>query len=256
MPNPGQIAATATYRSQFRALFTPGVDSWFDADNVNVSSGNTVSWIDVMDSTHLLQQASSSSQADAPAADASFGGSKTVLFNGTLDEYTSNRPASSWAFLHGASGSASTVVSVYYLPTTPGNQVIWSTFSSSGTGSAWHYASLGYLGVVQSNNSTIEANAGAGAFNTPTFSRCCFDILDSFDLRVFQKGTLVSTANLSTSVYNTSPNQTLRVGNLFNGASNRFPGRLRAIYFFRRALTAPEVSILHSYIQQTTGISP
>ncbi len=240
----------------FRALFTAGTDHWFDADNVLETSGATESWLDQATPGSTLTQATALNRAAAPAADAAFGGAKSVAFNGTSNDYISNLPASDWDFLHGANGKAATAVSVYYLPTPVGNKVIWSTFSASGTGGAWHFPDLRYLSVRQSDNSAPAANGGAGALDVGTFSRCKFDISDSSDMRVFQKSTQVASADLTAAVYNTAPAQTLRVGNLQNAALNWFSGRLRALYFFQRALSAPDIATLHAYIQQTTGIVP
>ncbi len=253
MPNPGQIAAIQRPKADpFLALFQVG-DSWFDADNVNTASGQTVEFIDVIDPTHFLTQATSSNRAASPATDALFAGANCVLFDGSNDYYLSNRPTSAWTYLH--DGSGCTIFAVFEKVSAAAfSHVIWSTWTNTGTGGFWHYGPDGYWSVKTTGLGAIADTADPSVGATYTEAQFASSLAPT-ELRGRIKNGSAATSTPNGSLYATAPARSLTLGCLFPGA-NHYAGKFRALYCFKRILTTPERAIVQSKIQTQTGITP
>lgn len=260
LPSPGQklmMAQPLGLAAQFRALFREdggGKDSWFDADNVTSDGGTKLySWNDRIDATHLLYQPTSGAQCSLPVADASFANAKTATLNGTSNTYVSSRAASAFTFMHDGTGVE--IVGCYRLDTTS-SSVWWSSWAPSVSGWAAHYVNIGYWAVhLTSSDAIINLGAGALPSGVADYSVFSFSTADSPMLRAYRKSAQIG--SLASAVpYTGAATAPLRIGNLGAGTTDWFNGRIRALYLFRRVLTAAEKTVYRSYIQADTGIAP
>lgn len=99
----------------FRELFgTAG--SWFDTDRATVdqNTGKLGAFVDYMDSSHRLEQTSSSAQCApvAPLLSGAFNGRPVATATGA-QWYQSTRAAATWNYLHNGTGGAAVVVGTY-----------------------------------------------------------------------------------------------------------------------------------------------
>lgn len=263
LPSPGQKLMMAmpaqTLAAQFRALFREdggGKDSWFDADSVTSDGGSKLySWNDRIDATHLLFQATSGGQCNLPTADASFANAKTATFNGTSNVYVTTRAAAAFTFIHNGAGSE--VIGVFWPNTPSTNVVLWSTYKS-GAPSVRHYTDLGYwaLRVQGGGDALINAGAGSLPYNTALYDVFSLSSADAPQMRGYHKSTQIGSVASVGTPGTAPPDDLFTFGNLFPGATNWFTGRVRALYLFRRVLSAAEKTTYRSYIQADTGIAP
>lgn len=271
MPSPGQMVIIAaaepglSLAQQFRALFRDdggtAKDSWFDADKVNPTSDKIYSFEDHIDASHSLVQSTASAQVALPTADAALNGAKSAPFLTTSqNRYVSTRPASAWAYLSNGTG-----VTIYltFVPTSvsvTGFPICTRTLTGTSTDTGAHMAVINaavHTGCTAGGGVVFTSGGGTGgafAIGTPTYvsSRYLEGAMPEWILA--QRGAVMSSGNSSIAPSASAPGTTLSVGASFSGGAPA-PMRFRALYLFRRVLSAAEDAIVKQYIAVDTGIA-
>lgn len=230
--------------AQFAALYASG-DSWFDADKM---SGSDL--VDYRDPTHLLALGAGS--LSAPAADALFGGAKSLIYTGTQSSVSTRAP-STWKYLH--TGAGSTVFFVWAPTAVTATSVPWgdnvgvSNGAVTSTTSGVHsYAITGNAGVVANG-----AGVSPVVVNTAYAYEYRFATANTPNWEMLRSGvSQVSGAN-SFTPSTADPTGTLTIGSGIGGTlfcSMRF----RAIYLFQRLLSTPDRATVRAFITAQTGL--
>ncbi|MBN2447660.1 MAG: hypothetical protein JXO22_13080 [Phycisphaerae bacterium] len=235
----------------FSALFTAS-DAWFDADNVTTSGGNTTAWVDRVDGSRTLAQGTGGLQAAVPAAHADFGGKNCVTFTGG-QVYQSNQAAAFWNFLHASAGTAVIVLT----PTVAsGTQVVFETDAGGVNGISFFFAGAPAFQQVIFRGGVGGAapiNIAASVGTPSSVEQYCADA-SSPQRSVKRNGQAAVTAAIAGGTAGTA-GQSLCLGARPAG-SNALQARVRAAYFFARALSAGELGTVRAYVQADTGIAP
>lgn len=251
----------ATYgpwgRTAFRGLFREdagGKDSWFDASNTLLSGGRVTSFVDVVDPTHELAQASSGNQVFTPTADASMAGALSATFVAANSNfYASNRAASAWRYLHNGTGQTTILVLV------PSNLTGVQYFAGTNN-DATNSAGFDIIRNTNQYLSRAFRAAGGNVYSVTT------GLVFTANVATFVGASLTS-ANYAVRVKSTTPSSgapstvdntdglPMHLG-ARRGAGLFADMRFRALYSWRRVLTAPELAIVYAHIQADTGITP
>lgn len=258
-----QNAKVVPLATRFAALFTAG-DIWFDADNYTVDgvSGKVASFVDYRDPTHVISQPNAAEQVAVPSTDASLNAKTSALFT-SAERYLSNRAAAAWAFLHDGTGHDAFYV---YVPTTagavnciattldanaafPNTQVGYAadTYTSGGQGQEMY--------VCNGTGGTKPVyDAGSGQIrplNVGTYQETFFSSTGSPQWGHLNKTVSAGSGSVAATLSSSAPNNALVLG-ASPGVLSRM--RWRAMYVFRRVLTAAEKNVVRQYIQATTGV--
>lgn len=225
---------------RFAALFQAG-DSWFDADSVATSGGKVVSFVDRRDATHLLTQANPTYQVSTPAASAAFNNKSTAAFSNAF--YLSNRPTSSWVFLHGLS-EVYTVTKYNYA----GLGVFLETWNA-GNGYQLYTANPGDAAFTIYRPTTGEGLTVTGLSGaSPAVTHTVIEATQA-SIKITGK-TEQSRAVTGTAAAAGKP---LALGARGAG-SVPWVGELRSMYIFQRVLTAAERATVEAYIVADCGV--
>ncbi len=239
-------------KSAFASLFSAG-DAWFSSDSYSVDgvSGKVASFVDVMDATHLLVQASSSLQVAVPSSDAQLASKASAKFLGA-QSYSSNRSLAQWAHIH--SGEGFTGVLVWVPTSVTGTQGLYGNRGASGEGLQTYtsatnvrsgiYTAAG-LSVPDGSNGAISLNTAAlrvdrnSSASTPQFSG-----------QVGGAGTPRS-GSYAVAVDSNNPADVLSLGSLAGVFFGNF--NFRHLFLFRRYLTDQALATLVSYVTADCG---
>ncbi len=250
---PAPACASVARPHIFRATFLKDIggvsgvsDSWFDPNYVAVDggSGKVQSFIDYIDISHLLSQASAGFQVVAPTADAAFANALSALFvAASVTRYVSTRSAAAWGFVF--NGTGVDLLHVFRTPRT-GTQVV---AACGGTNPILqHYftaagdATLQVTGLSANAAAAITANVG---FYTEWSANA------NYAWR--RKGTSAASGVFTPVVGD--PNTTYTLGAT---GSFAFPADMnfRAMYSHRRVLNTSERTVHQQFIQSQTGVAP
>lgn len=237
---------------RFSDLFTPGVDSWFDASSYTQDSGTVVSFVDIAQQSHVLTQASVPNQVALPTPSRLFNGALAATFSAHY--YDSSRQASSWRHLHDGTGCEAYCVMA---PTSvaAGQRVLFATNTNTAlagdTGAeVFLSAAAGVLGI---------SNNGAYPIALSVAAQASVDVPAVFGFRsgtalstdaVFTRGSgTIASANYGSAVAAGDPSGPLRIG--AGVAADRFAAmRWTMMVTFARILTDRERSVLFEYISE------
>jgi hypothetical protein len=257
----GPATLAALFRRGFYANIggTPGVsDALFDAGyyNVDGGTGKVGSFIDYIDTTHLLAQAVSGSQVAIPTNNAAFASAKGGSFlggtiDGVPDHYVSNRAASAFSYIISGNGCD---VSLTMSPTSiTGLSIYLCTISNSVVNGIQLYASsdsavCGYW-AGSSANVTVSTALAVGVGKHHRFS---FVGADTPRLNYLLNGVNVGSASPLTTA--SDGERPLTLGARDGGSS---PGLFdfRQVALHQRKLTNAERAVEAAYTTATTGIA-
>lgn len=251
----------------FRALFQKDIggvagvsDSWFDASYYVVDgvSGKVSDFVDYVDPSHTLRQATSANQVAAPSADAALANALTATFSGS-QWYTSTRSASSWTYLHDGTGFEATTV---LTPTsTPALQAVWATRTGGGVvvGCQHYFAGTTLSMAVGNGTANIfgpnpTTSAGQVSAGSSTYFTASYSEGSSPEGSIRKNGTVVASGASLAAPSASAAASTLRFGAFSDGSP--LNARVRSKCFFRRVLSAAHRTIVQQWIQRETGLSP
>lgn len=262
----------------FRALFQKDIggvsgvsDSWFDASYYVLDgvSGKVSDFVDYIDPTHTLRQATSANQCAVPSAVAAMNNALCVQGTG-VEFYTSTRAPSAWKYLHDGGGAEHR--HVFIGDNTSVDQTLHSTCNVlSGSTSVGSFTETSFAagnllgGLFVTNGTTSPANGriiSASGFivqssgsGNPTYIGGSYLEGSGTDYIVYVRGSIAVSGSTTGVPAASDPSFTLR---LFQNYSTTLPfkGRWRAGYFVRRVLSAAHRTIVQQWIQKETGIAP
>jgi len=247
--------------AQVQALFAGG--SWFDASNYNVDgvSGKVGSFIDQLDGTHTLAQATSAQQVAVPAAHADYAGALAATFAGS-QRYQSNRAAASWTYLH--SGLGLELWSVYTITSTTacalmatGGLAGLAGGSQTGLSHSCSAASNAILlRVANGSANCINSGPASGAVtNIPLYTEVQMLVSGTPDYNVRMRDTSLATGDATAALSSGAPTNTFMLG--ADGAGGfGFLGRWRMTAMAPVTFTAAQRTLMQTYIRQQFGILP
>lgn len=244
---------------QFAALFVPGTDARMESWSYAVDgvSGKLRAFIDVSDPTHEFAQAIAINQCALPAVDASWNGKLTATFvPGVRNYYVSNRAASAWKAYHGATctiftgwlrtavGGSSAVAVADYAAGGPGIQI----YAGGSSAAAFN--------VFGTGGGSIAGIAPAATWNFNEAAYFRYQAVGGvFEMR---KGNTVSIGTGSLPSPSTGdPGGPMALGD-YPGVTSTAPmeGNHAFSFFFQRAISVAEASIVAAYIQSFWGKAP
>lgn len=202
--------------------------------------------VDHNDATH--KEMLTAGALSAPAADAAFGGAKSLIYTGS-QRSVSNRASSAWK--SESDGTGGTRIVIWAPIAVSITQVFVATAAPGGTG-AWLAAAATAPATAVLSGGSIVVNAfpqallvaGVGVVATTRYTASAWD---------FRVAGAVIASGGATAPSASAPDVSLTVGS--DGAgTNPAQMRFRACYDFRRVLTAPELAIAAAYVLQTTGL--
>jgi len=258
-----------TRPNTFRGLFRKGPgagegDSWFDANYYVVDgvSGKVSDFVDYIDNTHTLRQATSAQQVAVPSADAVLGGALSANFVAvSSNRYDSTRAPSAWTYLHAGVGSEVVVSFVpntnpasYLVCTEPGTATTQAGFIAywSSGGSARCFVGTGAATVFD----TGAVGSGTMPVGVGTYMSVSYlEGRTPSEVVVSARSAAIYSSNSAVNPSSVDPSATLRLGSGTTGtaATN---ARVRGLYTFRRVLSAAHRTIVQQWIQRETGIAP
>lgn len=153
------------------AALLPAGSSWFDADNYTVDgvSGKTAAFIDRLDASHVLAQATAANQVAVPAADAGMKGRRSATFTGVDGQrYQSNRATALWNYFNaGATGGTCLMIEATNSAaaqsranTRVGGSVGLNFYSATGSGFFYIQGTTGGQAVLGALPTTVSLHGG------------------------------------------------------------------------------------------------
>lgn len=267
------IAQPHLFRGLFRRDFggVSGRSDWyFDGTRVTVDgvSGKVRSFIDAMDSTHLLQQLTTSKQVALAAAHASFANALvTTWVAASVNGYESNRPAAAWSHwsqdtgMHAHLTCRMTDISTYRFlfgvglaNNDPGNANAWGALFEGNSNIGWAVAKTG--GVL--NMSGVQV--GKGVLNTPT--QIQLEHGSGHAIAPFYGKTtgfsVQTNGYINLPLEANTPTTSLRLGaqSAVAFVGQPFVGQIHSFFGFYRWLSDADRVIANGTIQGITGIAP
>lgn len=252
-------------RDPYRLSESP-IGAWFEARKTTSASGKCTALVDLLDSTHLLSQGTSSAQCDEAADDDTLAGSKSLTFTGS-QYYVSNRPASAWKHLHDGTGFDAVFV---FVPTTLNTGTY--TFISTCQQSAFA-TQVGYwwgLTVVSGLRQTLRVGAAnatrvidsadktfGGQPEDPRICRVRYKEGASPEY-VNGVGTItLQSGSSSIAPSSSSPQYTLCLGADNNGATFLGKYRFHSMFISEAGSTFSDTDIarIYTYIEDQAGIA-
>jgi hypothetical protein len=262
-PAPAACAA-APRTNVFRGLFQKDIggvsgasDVWIDSSFVTAPSGKVVSFTDYIDSTHVFSQATTAKQALVPAADAALSNALSVDFPGTSTcVYYSNRPASLWANYDCFSGHEFELVAVG-VPTNVSTAGFWMSSRNSADGVTL-FVNGGQVAMQLRVNSGANILVNVATGGTLTAGVGCYmnATANASGYTLNNRGQTGLTGALAATPVSSTPESPLAIGARAIGESNPGYFRLRAMYAFRRKLSAAHETVKQGWIQRETGVLP
>jgi hypothetical protein len=213
-----------------------------------------MSWIDYVDTAHLISQTASANQCAMPLATALFANAKCAYFSG-VQLYDSNRAPSLFSFGHDGSGSA--ISAAFSVDTTSPNHVCLCTGQSGVSNvNSFQFGTVVGQTYYQVFKTAASANivlnvAGSIGANQPTYMTGMFTS-PNWSLR--QRSTVINTGGQSVTPDPGSPASTLRVGAGGVSVGNVWVGNIRSFYLLRRTLSAAELAVMQAWYLKDTGI--
>lgn len=263
----GPNGADLSLFSTLKGIFAGG--SIFSGDYYAIDGGTSkvASIIDHLDPTHALTQGTSAQQVAAPSADANLNSALSFTF-AVSQRYTSNRAASTWAYLHGASSTPSTTVAVF-VPNTDGASVTNNTIFSSVRNNDFT-TQVGAL-LAYSTTTTVGGliyRVGNGAAQvistTPTtvFSqnvgssmRVKYAEGTATEFSVHKLGVLASSGNSTNAPSASAPQSSLVLGASAVTFDQGLAGRLAFLAMVPKELSANELVVLSAYTTAKYGVA-
>lgn len=256
--------------AQVAAIMSGG--SWFDADRYTVDGGTSKvgAFVDRMDSSHTLAQASGTFQVALPSPDPAFGGFNSALF--AAHYYDSSRPASAWKHLH--DGTGCDVICVF-APTTAATVncmvatvAATSASDNSGIGFVLDFYNTGssgqefYIanGLGGGGGSMPVTIAGVGSTRTvglPSYAEASYKENASPEYASYNESTLIQSGTTTNTPSSSNPTGTLRLGASRAGIDG-FHARMNWRELFLSApgkvFSSGERAIIRQYIAQKYGM--
>ncbi len=212
-----------------------------------MSSG---SWVDKNDPTHLL---TATAGTPTVSADVAFGGLVSVTYNGT-PYAVSTRPASAWRFIHDGTGCDVFTVAVNTFA--GGNSPMWSTrpgagFAEIGVLQQWGFDGTRAIPRLLGGNAAgsifdYQTN-GSLPLNTATYSEYAYSEAASPKLTWRAKTSLLDSGSPTGAPATGNSVGTFTLAALSDGSA-RATCRYRALFAFKRVLSAAERAIVQAYI--------
>lgn len=250
----------ASALDSFLSLFQSG-DFRFDAASFSVDgvSGKVSGFVDRLDASHSLVQATSSRQVATPVADAGMGGQMVASFvEASVHRYQGNKTAAEYAFLHGSSG-----VSAYTLfsPGSGTNSVVWGTRNnvaaaetgaalaragvqlgrSIGNGTATQpiaYATIPSVNIA--NDAVVLVSISHGTAGSPQYS-------------LSVNGVQFTSAPYASAPSSGNPTYALTLGAKPDGSAAPTM-RWGALWVFKRLHTSAEEAVVLAYAKSAYGV--
>lgn len=266
---PAPVAARVGRPHVFYSMFSKNIggvsgvsDVWCDASFVAVDggSGKLQSWVDYVDNTHLLTQATSGKQAPLPSAAANLGTALAADFTGTgpQTEYVSNRAVTRSKYLTDGTGGELTVVLENIDPSS--FRPIAHTHDLTGL-----HNGMRIFGQTANVRATIEdgtttrwntSNVGSAGTNVSTYLTYAYSATTTPKAAFYQKSTLLYSTDPTGSASAADPQLSLTLG--WSPGAN-IAGtfmKVRSLYTWRHILNAAERIVRGQWIQRDTGVTP
>ena len=223
--------------------------AWFRGDSYVAAGGKVTAWVDKMDASHTLAQATPANQVNTPTADAALNNQLSATFVGAVStfSYLSSKAASAWAFLHNGLGAETFMT---YVPVAPsGSSVVaWSTYSVSATGPGARFTATTGTAFGLNNGAATYGTTSNAAVNTDgigTYVGWAFKQADAPNNLTWTKAVAGATNAFVTVPSAADPAMALTLGaNDGLGVSMRFGDLL----VFNRRVTEPERAIIQAYM--------
>lgn len=246
--------ASPTLAQQFQALVASKGGSTFDASRYTPSGGNIANFVCGVDATHTLTVTGTIA---APTAEATLGNALAASFT-AAQRATSNKPASFFKCLHDGTGGN---LFVALTPTDTSNRCIVatrpiSTLAENGFFLLHGYGSAQRLGIGSTAAAIVDVTFGSAA-TANVGMLMSYSYAESSSPKVTARKS--GSAN-NTSAPTGSPDAGDPVATLVLGATSAgsFLSNMRwaQLHFVPGVLSAPELALIHSYMQATTGVTP
>jgi len=268
MPAPAaaRVGRPHVFRATFFANAGAGTqDVWIDSSYYAVDgvSGKVQSFVDYIDSAHLLTQATSARQIAVPTADATMAGALTGTFlPAGPTYYVSTRAPGLWKFCHDANdmellhghvaGSAAVNSSLVGTFNTANTQIgLHSSYIPGGSGGFGITVANG-SGVFSRQITTGAIGLAAGAAGYFYFRKSVANL--NPDLQALLKSAALGSGDLA-SPSSADPSATLHLG-VHTGLGLAADYRFRFLYILHRVMNTAERTVHHQYIQKDTGMTP
>lgn len=261
---------TRSLSARVEALFAAAGGSIFRASRYAVDgvSGKVASFVDLVDPTHVLAQATGAAQTALPAANGAAGNALTAPFAGT-QYYASSRAPSAWKKLHDGTGVE--IVAVFVAGADAGTEkVVWSTgvdasiYTSVQVGAYHQYRSgaSGDFGWFASNGAARILTGAGNIATTVTAGAGIYSDLSYVEGAAAAQEWIAR--NKSATIFNgdsiaapsaADPAATLTLGANSTGTNGGTFG-FHSLWFLPRVMTAAERTLFQQMIQAETGIMP
>jgi hypothetical protein len=244
------VTATVGAVTQQPCLFSG--DS-YSVDGVTAKVGALV---DLLDPTHLAEQATSAAQCAVPTSDATLSGAQSLTFN-NAQYYVSNRAASAFRYLHSGPCWSAAI----FVPTATGQRIIASTVRLSLISSqvGWYMSRSSTAAEIRAGNGTgIAVNAGpAATFSSNARYSLGYDYLEgaSPEYHTRQSGSALSDGSSGAAPVTTDPQSTLVIGASAADFAVLLQARLAFFMATPMQPTASQIATVSAYTVRKYGVA-
>jgi len=246
---PPRFGGSTTAFSRMLSALAGG--SVFTASYYAYSGAKVTDWIDWLDPTHTLTQATDANRAPLPVADSALGGALSST-HAALQYYGSSRAASTWKRFHDGTGGGTCTI---WVPHATHTSNLYLGFTSTGSGEGAYCTANdngtdGRIGhnVRNSGGSIVNPYPAGDWYTQGTGNVLRADYLEGAspgESRIYSNGTLAGSAN--TSAGPTSGNPALTLYNGYAAASWSF--RWHATIVPPAAWTAAQIAAVDAYVK-------